>query len=88
MKQYAFLFKPLFFIVNLVFATWLVLMIESVEPSDFGQYKSIFESTARPKKVFPEDLPKLKKLAVDYKQGKIDDRTLEKELEAFLAPIE
>jgi hypothetical protein len=88
MKQYAFLFKPIFFIVNLVFATWLVLAIEQLEPSDFGQYKSFFESPARPKKVFPEDKGKLKKLAMDYKQGKIDEITLDKELEAFLEPVQ
>ena len=88
MKQYAFLIKPAFFVVNLVFATWLVLAIEQVEPSDFGQYKSFFETTARPRKVFPEDKHKLKQIAVDFKTGKIDENTLDKELDAFLAPIE
>lgn len=88
MKQYTFLFKPVFFIVNLIFATWLVLAIEQVQPSDFGQYKSLFESPARPKKVYPEDKHRLKKLAVDFKNGKINEKTLDKELDAFLAPVE
>lgn len=87
MKTYSFLFKPVFFIINLIFATWLVLAIEQVEPSDFGQYRSLFESPARPKKVFPDDKPKLKKLATDFKEGRIDENTLDKELEAFLEPI-
>ncbi len=88
MKQYAFVIKPLFFIFNLIFATWLVLSIERINPSDFGQYRSVFESQARPKKVFPDDKPKLKQLAIDFKEGKIDENTLDKELEAFLAPID
>lgn len=88
MKQYAFLIKPVFFIFNLVFATWLVLTIESVRPSDFGQHRSLFESQSRPKKVYPEDKATLKKLATDYKSGKIDEATLDKELEAFLAPVD
>lgn len=87
MKKHSFLFKPIFFIINLVFATWLVLAIEQLEPSDFGQYRSFFESPARPKKVFPEDKSKLKKLAIEFKEGKIDENTLDKELEAFLKPI-
>jgi hypothetical protein len=87
MKQYSFLFKPIFFIINLIFATWLVLAIEQVEPSDFGQYKSFFESPARPKKVYPEDKSKLKQLAIQYKEGKIDENTLDKELDAFLEPV-
>ena len=87
MKQYSFLFKPIFFIVNLILATWLVLAIEQVEPSDFGQYKSFFESPARPKKVYPEDKARLKELAIRFKQGRIDESTLDKELEAFLEPV-
>jgi hypothetical protein len=85
--RYSFLVKPIFFIVNLVFATWLVLAIEQVRPSDFEQHKSIFSSPEKPKKVYPSDKPRLRKLAEDYKAGKIDASTLDKELDAFLAPI-
>lgn len=88
MKKFDFLIKPVFFTCNLVFATWLVLTIERIEPSDFGQYRSLFESAERPKKVYPDDKPRLLKLAKDYKTGKIDENTLNKELDAFLAPVE
>ena len=37
MKKFDFLIKPVFFTCNLVFATWLVLTIDRIEPSDFGQ---------------------------------------------------
>ena len=85
--RYSFLFKPIFFVINLIFATWLVLAIEQVRPSDFVQYKSIFTSPEKPKKVYRSDKPHLKKLAQQYKDGKIDEKTLDAELEAFLAPI-
>lgn len=44
MKKYNFLFKPLFFIFSLVFATWLVLFIEKISPSDFGKYGHLFDN--------------------------------------------
>jgi hypothetical protein len=83
MKKYKFLLKPLFFIFNIIFATWLVLMIERIKPSDFGAYQSVFESpakkTAREEKVF------LKSLVHSYKSGKIDSVKLEEQLDRFLA---
>jgi hypothetical protein len=85
--RYSFLAKPIFFIVNLIFATWLVLTIEQIRPSDFAQHRSIFESVEKPKKVYRSDKPRLKKLAEDYKAGRIDEKTLDAELDAFLAPI-
>jgi hypothetical protein len=86
MRDYAFLFKPLFFIFNLIFATWLVLAIEQIKPSDFGEHRSFFERPAKPRKVTPADKPVLFKLADDYKAGRINAETLDRELEAFLAP--
>jgi hypothetical protein len=85
--KYSFVLKPIFFVFNLIFATWLVLAIEQVRPSDFAQHKSIFTSREKPKKVYMTDKTHLKKLAQQYKDGKIDENTLDAELEAFLAPI-
>ncbi|MCW3076746.1 MAG: hypothetical protein JWO32_1355, partial [Bacteroidetes bacterium] len=83
MKNYRFILKPLFFIFNLLFATWLVLKIEKIEPSDFGEYKSIFYKGAMPKMVTQKDKQYLKNLCSEYKNGKIDSLKLEKQLEDF-----
>ena len=85
MKKYKFLIKPVFFIFNLLFATWLVLKIEKLSPSDFGKHKDIFEPAMR----HPEGVPQydkyyLKKLAEDYKQGKIDSAMFDLQLEIFI----
>lgn len=37
------LLKPLFFIAALLFATWAVLKVEKLEPSDLGSYQKIFQ---------------------------------------------
>jgi hypothetical protein len=87
MKNYSFLLKPLFFIFNLLFATWLVLFIEKLKPSDFGKHKSIFESAPKPKTVSEGDKHFLKNLVISYKLGKIDSLTLEKELDRFVSPL-
>jgi hypothetical protein len=87
MKKYSFLLKPTFFIFNLLFATWLVLFIEKLKPSDFGKHKSIFESAPKPKTVTQDDKHFLKNLILSYKQGKIDSLTLEKELDRFVSPL-
>lgn len=88
MKQYKFILKPLFFIFNLIFATWLVLKIEKIKPSDFGEYKSIFYTGPKPKLVTTADKDYLKKLCTEYKQGTIDSLKLEKSLEDFLTSEE
>lgn len=81
MKNYSFLFKPIFFLFNLIFATWLVFKIEAISPSDFGKYKSLFEdppgSPAYKKK-------QLKKIITDFKAGKLDSLQLERKLETYL----
>jgi hypothetical protein len=87
MKDYSFLKKPVFFIFNLVFATWLVLVIEQVKPSDFGASASFFESPPKPRKVTPDDKPYLQKLASDFKAGRIDSAQLNRALEEFLKPV-
>lgn len=85
MAKYKFLLKPLLFIFNLVFATWLVLAIEKISPSDFGQYEFLFEdSSPKPEKVKAIRKDFLKKLCTDYKMGRLDSTGLEKGLERFL----
>ena len=88
MRNYKFIFKPLFFIFNLVFATWLVLKIEKIQPSDFGEYKSIFYSGPKPKIVTISDKEYLRTLCDKFKKGEIDSLKLEKKLEQFLTPDE
>lgn len=39
----AVLLKPLFFIAALLFATWAVLKVEKLKPSDLGSYQKIFQ---------------------------------------------
>lgn len=97
MKKYKFLFKPLFFIFSLLFASWMVLTIEKIRPSDFGKYESLFKSKANAavpvyknsqidKKENFIDQNKLKKqfikkLCSDYRAGKIDSVKLNEEIE-------
>jgi hypothetical protein len=88
MENYKFLTKPLFFIFNLIFATWLVIFIERLEPSDFGKYKSWFETGPDNEKIRRDNKAYLLKLAADYRTGVIDSVKLNSELERFLGPAE
>jgi hypothetical protein len=84
MIRYRFLLKPIFFIFNLVFATWLVLKIEAISPSDFGKYSSIFGGTGKltPGKKLQKRY--LEKIIFEYKHGKLDSVSLNKKLEKYL----
>lgn len=83
--NFKFLLKPVFFIFSLVFSTWLVLTIEKITPSDFGRYKSFFESEAKPvHKPNTYNKQYLKHLCSDYKAGLIDSVKLDEQLEQFL----
>ena len=84
MKTYKFLFKPLFFIFNLLFATWLVLKIEKIKPSDFGEHKKFFDPAPAPRIVTKDDKVFLRSLALEFKYGLVDSLTLEKKLDQFL----
>ena len=91
MKKYNFLFKPFFFICSLLFATWLVLYIEKISPSDLGKYESLFNSRPKPlpkesnvHKPFAYDKQCLKKICTDYKSGLLDSAKLDQQLEIFL----
>lgn len=85
MKKYKFLIKPLFFIFNLLFATWLVIKIEKLSPSDFGRYKSLFEKSDPVLKDLPlYDKHYILKLSEDYKNGKLSKNIFEAELSKYL----
>lgn len=86
MKQYSFLLKPVIFIFNLIFATWLVFRIEQVRPSDFGRYGYVFEETVPRSGMLQKDKAYLKKLCRDYKTGLLDSLELERRLQRFLQP--
>lgn len=88
MKQYKFLFKPVFFIFNLVFATWLVLKIEQLKPSDFGRHKHFFEPAPPKRIVTREDKAFLLTVAQEYKNGLMDSATVARKFEEFLTPQE
>jgi hypothetical protein len=94
MEKYKFLIKPLFFVFNLMFATWLVIKIEKISPSDLGRYKSLFDRASSPVyKVKPacphrEKSSYLKSLCSDYKKGVIDSAKFNRELESFLGADE
>jgi hypothetical protein len=84
MSQYRFLLKPAFFIFNLIFATWLVLKIEDIKPSDFGRYRSIF---GNPEQLNPEKLQQkkyLQRLFSEYKYGVLDSAQVSAKLEKYL----
>jgi len=84
MKNYSFLFKPAFYIFSLVFATWMVIKIDSISPSDFGgsnpsDHKKIANAA---------NILYLKQYIFNaceaYKTGKIDRKGLEDELNAIV----
>jgi hypothetical protein len=84
MKKYKFLFKPIFFIFNLLFATWLVFRIEKIQPSDFGRYKGIFGPAAA---IDMKDNPaksRLLKIMKDFREGKMSEQKAEREIEKVI----
>lgn len=85
MKKYIFLFKPLFFIFNLFFATWLVFKIEKMRPSDLGRYGNLFDDVPPPSMLRTLNKQYLKKLCYDFKKGEVDSITLDKKIEQLLA---
>lgn len=80
MAKYTFLFKPVFFIFNLLFATWLVFEIEKISPSDFGGSGSPPGALPRNEK---EKKERLKKICLDFKAGLLDSALLEQKLDKF-----
>ncbi|MFY9311168.1 MAG: hypothetical protein WAQ28_19145 [Bacteroidia bacterium] len=86
MKDYTFILKPLFFVFSLIFSTWMVLAIEKVSPSDFGEYKTLFESQPAPMVKFSTHY--IQQLFGQYKTGTIDSVQLQRKLETFLTGIQ
>lgn len=86
MKKYTFLFKPMFFIFSLLFASWLVLKIEKLRPSDFGRERYLFEDEPV-SSVSKYDEQYLKNLFLEYKFGIINSRQLDEKIEFFLNPV-
>lgn len=93
MKEYQFLFKPIFFIFKLVFSCWLVFKIEYLSPSDFGKYESLFHVNQKLSSKAYEHArlssPELQhvflsKLCHDYKTGLIDSTILDQQLKRLL----
>jgi hypothetical protein len=87
MKEYKFLMKPIFFIFSLVFATWLVLVIERISPSDMGRYESLFKTETRTIPSITNNKQFLKTLFQSYQNGKIDSIAFENKLNDFLRNI-
>jgi hypothetical protein len=83
MENYKFLFKPLFFIFSLVFAGWMVLKIETVSPSDFGKYRSLFEVTPPAEAGDEKKKVVLEKICDDYRCGKTDSATFMTQLRIY-----
>ncbi len=83
MKNYAFILKPLFFIFSLIFSTWMMLAIEKISPSDFGEYKSLFEDEYSSVHSFEYHKQNLRQLFLEYKHGEIDSIQMEQKLESF-----
>ena len=90
MKDFKFLFKPLFYIFNILFASWLVIKIEKLHPSDFGRHGRLFETDSQPgyktcnqKEFSASDKEHLKHLFLDFKSGKLDSAKLDTELTNF-----
>ena len=82
MKKYRFLLKPFFFILNLLFATWVVFAIDNLSPSDFRKEASRdtagnIRNSLKDKKMY------FKNLCTDYKTGKIDSARLDRQLSVF-----
>lgn len=84
MKKYKFLLKPFFFIINLVFATWLVLKIEKVNPSDLGKYESLFKREEKSAPTIDYNKQFLKTLFTGFRSGSIDSITFESKLDEFI----
>lgn len=88
MKNYSFLLKPLFYIFTLVFSTWMVLAIEKISPSDFGDYKSLFEDRRSEGYPFEYHKQNLRQLFLEYKHSEIDSIQMEQKLDSFFKALQ
>jgi hypothetical protein len=60
----------------------MVLTIEKISPSDFGNYKTLFENELPPS-VYKSHKQYLKTLFFEYKSGALDSTKLDRKLELF-----
>jgi hypothetical protein len=90
MKKYNFLFKPAFFIVSLLFATWLVFYIDKLSPPEPDKSSSLPRSINQwnNKNKRSSDKIFLKRICCDYKSGLIDSAAMDRHLESFIDSIE
>jgi hypothetical protein len=83
MKDYKFLVKPSLFIFNLLFATWLVLKIEQIKPSDFGSGQ-FMQQHIGPN---ASDKALLRNLLRNFKTGKMDSLHVDQEIDHVLMKL-
>jgi len=84
LRKYKFLIKPVFFIFNLLFSTWLVFQIEKVRPSDFGKYRYWLEIPDRT----PIDIARkrdIKKLCDEYKASHLASIQLQNKIDKIIS---
>lgn len=84
MRQYNFLWKPFFFICSLLFATWLVITVEKVSPSDLGVEQPSKDAVEPVSADLLKRREYLKQLCDQYKAGAIDSTEVNKRLLFFL----
>jgi hypothetical protein len=88
MERYNFLFKPVFFIVSLLFSSWLVIQVERLQPSDLGRFEKLFDSGEKEEKPSPEYIRAyLHTLYRDHQEGRISDQVLTIEVYKFLEKL-
>jgi hypothetical protein len=84
MRKYNFIWKPLYFIFSLLFATWLVWKIEQISPSDFGVHQApVMRRAGDPKEILGHK-QYLMDVCFAYKTGIIDSVKLDRKLTIFL----
>ncbi|MFL5764121.1 MAG: hypothetical protein ACJ77K_09280 [Bacteroidia bacterium] len=81
MSNYKFLLKPLFFIFNLLFATWLVLKIEQIQAPDAIMPPA---STHNKPGSAGNEKAILRSLLWSYKAGRLDSIQLDNKIDDFL----
>jgi hypothetical protein len=85
--NYNFLIKPLFFICSLIFASWMVLQIEKIRPSDFGRHAALFERNVKHENNSKKNKENMKKLCDQYKKGLIDSAAFHRKLEKYIEEL-
>ncbi len=82
MKRFSSLLKPLVFIAQLLLASWLVLYIEKLQPSDFGHNKSLFINE---RKSMDAKQKEARAILLQFKTGSLDSATAISRINQLLA---